>query len=415
MITLLYFEEYESKLSHALLARDDINLVILRTTKNMKFFSEDYLKMTEQYNVYISNYENDIKKEVQKFKNWCTEKNLKLDKFLNDSEYYLEYANNFARETGLNALSIDQIQKVRDKVYMKLGFNKANIKTIDFAPIQNKNDIFNFWKIHDFVPIIVKPRREMNSKGVYKIVKKEDIENIPYEIIPNKYMVELFCVGHEWSIESLVQYGKVLDSYLTYLPNSTIWASINNDLHAHMTYINEPNFLKINPKAYIQKIVDAFHLLDGTMTIEIFVMPNGEMFASELGWRLPGGRACENHSKSYGFDIWNCLIDIAIGKQLYLHYSNERKCVGTLNLPNIEGVVTHLTSKKELIAFNGVTECELYAEIGKYQRKRRVGTDCSGWLEVTGQDAYDVLKKMRTIHENYIIETEESYMRKLKK
>ena len=100
-------EEYESKLSHALLARDDINLVILRTTKNMKFFSEDYLKMTEQYNVYISNYENDIKKEVQKFKNWCTEKNLKLDKFLNDNtntiiSIYDLYKISVILEVGMN-------------------------------------------------------------------------------------------------------------------------------------------------------------------------------------------------------------------------------------------------------------------------------------------------------------------------
>ena len=38
MKTLLYFEEYESNLSHALLKRSDINPIIIRTNKNMKFF-----------------------------------------------------------------------------------------------------------------------------------------------------------------------------------------------------------------------------------------------------------------------------------------------------------------------------------------------------------------------------------------
>ena len=40
MKTLLYFEEYESPLSHELFKRDDIDFVILRTSKNLKFFSQ---------------------------------------------------------------------------------------------------------------------------------------------------------------------------------------------------------------------------------------------------------------------------------------------------------------------------------------------------------------------------------------
>lgn len=127
---------------------------------------------------------------------------------------------------------------------MKKAFVKAGIKTTDFCPINNKTDLIEFWVQRDYCPIIVKPRNEMNSKGVYKIENFSDIESLPYDILPNKYMVEVFCYGHEWSIESLVQDGIVLDSYLSYLPNATIWASIENKLHAHMTCINQPDFLK---------------------------------------------------------------------------------------------------------------------------------------------------------------------------
>ena len=44
MTTLLYFEEYESNLSHELLKRKDIKPIIIRTNKNMKFFNESYLE-----------------------------------------------------------------------------------------------------------------------------------------------------------------------------------------------------------------------------------------------------------------------------------------------------------------------------------------------------------------------------------
>ena len=43
MKTLLYFEEYESDLSKALRKRKDINVLFIRTDKNIRFFSNEYL------------------------------------------------------------------------------------------------------------------------------------------------------------------------------------------------------------------------------------------------------------------------------------------------------------------------------------------------------------------------------------
>ena len=42
MKRLLYFEEYENNLSHSLFKREDIDVIIIRTSKNMKFFSDSY-------------------------------------------------------------------------------------------------------------------------------------------------------------------------------------------------------------------------------------------------------------------------------------------------------------------------------------------------------------------------------------
>ena len=66
MKTLLYFEEYESNLSHKLFERTDILPIILRTTKNMRFFSQEYLKETQKYKIYIVDYFNDMDEEVIK-------------------------------------------------------------------------------------------------------------------------------------------------------------------------------------------------------------------------------------------------------------------------------------------------------------------------------------------------------------
>lgn len=415
MKNLLYFEEFVSPLSKKLSARNDINVLKVRAIKTInKFFSKEELM---EQNVYYFDTEKDYDAEIKKFKEWLDDNNISLDCFLNDSEYYMEVAHHIAHSLCLPSLSNEQVKWVRDKVDMKDKFNEIGLSTVAYAPIESKKDIIDFFYKNNCQSIILKPRKAMNSMNVYKIDSIDDIHNLDIKIEPNKYMVEAFCYGHEWSIESLVQDGTVLDSYLTYLPNATIWASIENKLHAHMTCINQPNYFEMTPKEYIQKIVDGFGLKNGTMTIEIFVMSDGTIKASELGWRLPGGRACENHSLSYGFDIWNSLIDIAIGKKVELKYSNIKKCVGTLNLPNLEGIIKYVTPLEQLLIYDGVTDGELFAIPGEFQKKRRVGSDCSGWLQVCGTDILDVLNKMQVVYDNFTIEVakDKCNIRRLKK
>lgn len=404
MKTLLYFEEYESNLSHELLKRKDINPIIIRTNKNMKFFNESYLESTKSVLNYIIDYYNDIDDEVLKFKKWLECNNIKIDYFFNDSEYYLEFSNRFARKLGLYALSDEQICWVRDKVDMKKRFREMGLDTVDFKEINSKEELKNFFVNNGNKRIIFKPRRGMNSIETYMINSLEDIDGLEIDIIPGKYMAEDFCYDHEWSIESLVQNGEVLDSYVTYIPNPTIWASISNDLNCHMTVPNIPSYFKFIPKEFIQQIVSGMNLKDGAMTIEVFISNDGDIKASELGWRLPGCQATLNHSYSYGIDIYNLLLDIAIHKKVDLKYQYKIVSVGDLYLPNKEGIIERITPLEELLKMDGVIGGELFTKIGEYQKKRRVGNDASGWVQVLGENEFDTLQKMQKIYDIFEIE-----------
>lgn len=404
MKTLLYFEEYESNLSHKLLNRRDIQPIIIRTNKNMRFFSDEYLEATKDALNYVIDYYNDIDDEVDKFRKWLEDNKIIIDYFLNDSEYYLEFSNVFARKLGLYALSDEQISWVRDKVDMKKRFRQIGLDTVMFKEINNKNELKDFFVSNGCKRIIFKPRRGMNSIETYMINSLEDIENLDIDIIPGKYMAEEFCYDHEWSIESLVQDGKVLDSYVTYIPNPTIWASISNDLNCHMTVTQIPSYFKFVPKKFIQQIVSGMDLKDGVMTIEVFISDDGNVKASELGWRLPGCQATLNHSYSYGIDIYNILLDIAIHKKVKLEYNERIVSVGDLYLPNKEGIIEKITPLEELLKMEGVIDGEMFAKVGEYQKKRRVGNDASGWVLVLGENECDTLQKMQSIYDAFEIE-----------
>lgn len=404
MKTLLYFEEYESNLSHELIKRKDIKPIIIRTNKNLKFFDKDYLKNTNSILNYVIDYYNNIDLEVLKFEKWLEEKNIKIDYFLNDSEYYLEFSNIFARKLGLNALSDKQISWVRDKVDMKNKFREIGLDTVDFKKIDSKDELKKFFINNGSKRIIFKPRRGMNSINTYMINSLEDIDNLDVDIKKDEYMVEEFCYDREWSIESLVQNGKVLDSYVTYIPNPTIWASIKNDLNCHMTVPKIPSYFKFVPKDFIQQIVSGMNLKDGAMTIEVFISEDGNIKASELGWRLPGCQATLNHSYSYGIDIYNLLLDIAIHKKVELKYRNKIVSVGDLYLPNKNGIVENITPLEELLKMDGVIGGEIFVKIGDAIKKRRVGNDASGWVQVLGENELETLDKMKKIYNSYKLE-----------
>ena len=416
MTTLLYFEEYESNLSHKLLERKDIRPVIIRTNKNMKFFSPEYLESTSGVLNYTIDYYGNIEEEAEKFKKWLSDKAVHLDYFLNDSEYYLGFANKFARCLGLENLSDEQIAWVRDKVKMKERFREIGLDTVDFRAVNSKDDVKDFFIKNGSKRIIFKPRCGMNSIDTYMIDSFSDIDKIDVDFLPGKFMVEDFCFDHEWSIESIVQDGKVLDSYVTYIPNATIWATINNDLNCHMTVPKTPEFFKFVPKELIQTIVDGMNLKDGAMTIEVFISEEGRVKPSELGWRLPGCQATLNHSYSYGIDIYDILLDIAIHKKVNLVYRDKILSVGDLYLPNKEGIVEEITPLDELLKMPGVIGGEMFARVGEYQKKRRVGNDASGWVQVVGETESETLEKMRNVFNSFRIEVKRegvSHVRKV--
>lgn len=205
MKTLLYFEEYESDLSKALRKRKDINVLFIRTDKNIRFFSNEYLEKYKDYYQFF--YYNDFDMEIHKFKNWLSHKKIKIDYFLNDSEFYMEYSNKIAERLGLECLSSEQVKWVRDKVAMKDKFNQIGLRTVDYQIVTSKNDILKFMKKHIGEPIIFKPRDLMNSKNVFKIDSPNDLDQIDLNLECGKYMVESYCYDQEWSIESLVQDG----------------------------------------------------------------------------------------------------------------------------------------------------------------------------------------------------------------
>jgi hypothetical protein len=174
-----------------------------------------------------------------------------------------------------------------------------------------------------------------------------------------------------------------------------------------MTVPKVPGYFKFSPKKLIQQIVDGMKLKNGVMTIEVFIDNFGNVKPSELGWRLPGCQATMNHSLSYGINIYEILIDIALNNHVSLNYRKPIVSVGDLYLPNKQGTIAEITSLEEIKQYEGFVAGELFAQVGCFQTKRRVGNDASGWVQVMGKNENETLNRMQDIFNNFVIFTEE--------
>ena len=58
----------------------------------------------------------------------------------------------------------------------------------------------------------------------------------------------------------------------------------------------------------------------------------------------------------------------------------------------------------------------MFARVGEYQKKRRVGNDASGWVQVVGETESETLEKMRNVFNSFRIEVKRegvSHVRKV--
>jgi len=401
--TLLYAEEIDTPMGKKLLTRDDINVIFLRFEQHYHF-SEQYVMDTYARRVFVVSSTRSYEEELLRFHSWTSEIGMNPDYFYNGSEFLQEKANVFARDLGLAALSDEQILWTRDKLEMKIKLQSSGIAVTDFSPIDNKDDIKHFAECYGY-PIIFKRRRGQSCMDTYKLSNKQDLEQLPVSnIVPNKFMVEKFNDGKEWIIDGLIQDGKVLKTFLTYVPNSPLSAMTDNLVRGHIAYNGIPKNFNFNPDDFIQKIITSMNLRNGYIHLECFIDKNGLPMVGEFGWRPSGHRIIENHSYALGIDIYNTIIDIATGKPVQIQPQTiSAKTIGNVFLPEQSGTIIQTPSKEQLLAQDGVFDVELFAKVGRYHQVQRKSSETAGYVFIEGENIANVETKMQQIR-NYFSE-----------
>jgi hypothetical protein len=399
--TLLFVEEVKSSLSQKVVSRKDIQVILVRFKQSM-FFDNQYLTRTAHIPTFIIDKTYSIESEVSRFKKFCKKNNIKIDYFYNDSEYNQEFIQDFARQARLPG-SLDKYQAlcVRDKAVMKDMLQGIGYQTMPYQEISSKEDVISFVDKCGGFPIIVKWRKGLSSKEVYKIDSVKSLEKLGLDFSTKRYIAEKFSPDLIWCIDSLIQNGKVISTFYAWLPYTNLSFAVKKEKFAQITANEKPDWFKFDGAKITQNIVNELKLKTGYMHLEVFVDTFGQPTICEFAWRTPGEHMLLNHSIVFGVDIYNALIDMVTEKRMKKIPSKGTCCVGDMFLPISDGKIIEISNFSDLKKIKDVINGEVYYKVGDVVESKRQYTSCSGWVQVTGKDYKSVLESMLKVYEKF--------------
>lgn len=403
--TILFVEENENTLSNRIVEDSTIFVVLLRFKQNFNFY-KNYLEKTKDILSFILDKESPIEHEVKRFEEFCDNNNIKVEFFYNNSEYNQELVQNFASLLKLkNSLTKEQSLIVRDKAKMKDWLREIGLRTMNYSEISSKEDIINFSNKNNGFPIILKWRKGLSSIEIYKINQIEDLNKLNIDYSSKRFIVEEYCPYIIWCLDSLVQNGKILKTFIAWLPYANLSFAEKKDKFAQITVNNKPEEIKFDTEQLNQFIIDNLNLKNGYIHLEAFIDKEGQPVICEFAWRTPGEYMLSNHSKAFNIDVCKILIDIMVERKIdTIKDTDHTSCVGDMFLPIYNGRVKNISSFDDFKNMKGVLNGEIKYKNNDEVVTKRQYTDSSGWLQIEGKNKEEVLERMVAIYNEFILE-----------
>ncbi len=225
--------------------------------------------------------------------------------------------NYVADKMGLKGNSIECNLKSTNKYEMRKALKEANVPTIGFAKVSEKDSIDDIiLKIYDLqYPLIVKPTDRSGSRAITKLENFEGLEDAVKNAISNSFekcaIIEEYIEGDEYSCEGISYNGK--HKFLTITKKFTTGAPHFIETgHIEPSGLDEATVKKVYNE--LAKAVDALLITNSATHSEFKITPDGEVRVIEIGARMGGDCIGSDLVElSTGYDFVKMVIDVAVG------------------------------------------------------------------------------------------------------
>ena len=305
-----------------------------------------------------------------------------------------------SEELGLPCyIDYETAQYVSDKKLMKKVFWDKNIPTSRYVELS----VLDWSQIEDLkFPMVVKPVDAYSSRGVRKVLNREELEIYFAEAAKisrtGGVIVEEFCQGEEISVDIFVEDGK---AKLLCISNS----EKINDADRFIIFrgrfpANVSEKLTEKVQIVAQQIADAFGIKNAPMLIQMIT--DGEnVSVLEFCARTGGNMKYLLIRRASGVDVVKAVIDLTLGIKPEIEVkSPENKYIVNDFIYCKPGIYDHVEGFEEMLEQGYITDYHVIRPVGMEIMGVRSSSDRIAGFTVQADSLEEFNRKHRTFVDN---------------
>lgn len=315
-----------------------------------------------------------------------------IDAVVGFSDPQVEAAALIAAEFGLPGPGLFASSISRNKLLSRQLFARKNVKQPLFALIRDAQEAVE-WAAGRY-PVVLKPLSSQGSAGVRVAMAAEEIWRWANEkTLPEEFLVEEYLPGQEFSCEAVVADGRILFANVTEKKTTVPPYCVEI---AHYIPVLDSSVIPA-VESLTQDVVTGIGMTAGIIHAEAKAEPQGA-YLIEFAVRTPGDRIMELIRLATGVDLFDAVVDIALGEAPDVTRSrSEAACVWYPQVPH--GRVTAVSGVSELSAMPGVVDHHIKLEVNGEVPVLRSSVERVGWVMLTGADRAELNRRLDAVRD----------------
>ncbi|MDH6579059.1 ATP-grasp domain-containing protein [Kitasatospora sp. MAP5-34] len=262
---------------------------------------------------------------------------------------------------GLPGPSLHAAVISRNKALQRTGFSAHGVPQPEFFLASDVGRARE-WML-DRLPVVVKPLSESGSSGVELVLDAAAVpELIARRSAEGTVLVEQAVLGPEFSWEALVRDGEVL--FENFTAKETTPPPYFVELCHRIGHRFEDGETADQVNALTRGVLGAIGMRTGLVHLEFRLGPDGPALM-EIAVRTPGDYLGEAVGLTYGFDLYEAVIRLALGLPLDGLLNADPVRYAATWFPTVEpGRISRIEGVEEALAHPAVVRVRLRKQVG---------------------------------------------------
>jgi hypothetical protein len=288
----------------------------------------------------------------------------------------------------------------RDKVIMKLAWQRAGLPVAAFSAIEEPADLFTFARQHGY-PIVVKPRRSSGSVGVSVLTSGGEAEawfaknwKVPFGA-SFPWMAESFVSGRILQVDGIWTAGRVEINWPTSVGDLLDWKHGDSCLSIGLEADN-PGVPPVQ-----ELVVNALKALpdpDGPIVYhaEVWERDDGQLAMNEVAARVGGALTREMVRAAFDVDLVERFVQGTIDPEVFEDPTPDRpkRLAGEIVVPLRIGEVVAIDDLPRELRAPWFLNVTISAQPGKRYRGSAYSSDFAAACVAVGADSAEVSARL---------------------